>query len=244
MDGIINITKENWGEENPRSKIKIGDKIIYYIYSKDGNSILKHELEMMDTARKNNIGVAEVYYYEKNGNLEICIMEYIKGRKAEISDTNRIMRELEKFKRIPEKEKGVFFNSIVLGPNSDEINSYNNISEYISDQLDKLCKIRMIEKIPVKFPELSNKFSFSHGDISLDNIIINNNKTYFIDWECAGYFPCELVDVLSLKDECFKKEKNDDIGTIINIVKYLRIDKEKALSLIKQYKYEKSINKS
>lgn len=206
------LTRESWND-NPRGKILLpGNKICYYVQNKPDEEMIKHELNMMNIARSAGLNIPKVGYYEKNKGFEICMMEYIKGRKANFSDLQKIKNMIQVMKSI-ESDKCLFYNNILLS------NTRSNFWKHIVNDINSLAKLFNTDNISqdVKNIYLDETPVFSHGDISFDNMIItDDNSLYLIDWEQAGFFPKDLYDEVCIKEPQLKTDN------IINLILRLK----------------------
>lgn len=135
--------------------------------------------------------------------------------------------------------------------------TWKNNSEYLCFQVKKLKKVlkhRKCKDLEANYAKLENiitkldddrKLSLIHGDIHIDNMILNNDKIYLIDWELATYgdiaYELAMHFILMNYDEKTRREFAEQLCKKINV------DKDKLLHDIEIYNkfenYRKSILK-
>ena len=151
------------------------------------------------------------------------------------------------------KEIEDYFLNIIYELNNVDISKYkkfiswNNNTEFMKLQIDNLCDALKKRKEIIKLEEAKKslktididmdnkrKMSFIHGDLHLNNLIVNNDNIYLIDWELAaiGDLAYELALHFILMNYS-KKEESDFINKLILKIK---CDKVKLIHDISEYK--------
>lgn len=111
----------------------------------------------------------------------------------------------------------------------------NNFKEAL--KLKKSLNLDELEK-QIKTIDLcmdnNRKLSFIHGDLHLNNIIINNNRFYLIDWEMATIG--DLAYELALHFILMNYTESEEKDYINKIISKSKINKDKLIHDIKEYK--------
>lgn len=151
---------------------------------------LKKEIELY-ILNKNNNNLPYIVDYYIDDEYCLLILNVIKGKTIG-SSRNQFNLRLNK------KDKNQVLNSILEIKNiniSYELdNAYNRkekIEKYLSNTKNLLSKITLNKMMRIfnDIIEEPYKKVISHGDLIPTNIIIENDNTYFIDWEYISYKP-------------------------------------------------------
>lgn len=154
---------------------------------------------------------------------------------------------------IPKNEINDYFINLITSLNSVNIKKYKNYVSWknntefikfqinnfynamkISDNTDKLNEAkRRFESININMDD-NRKMSLIHGDLHLNNLIVNNDKIYLIDFEMAtiGDLAYELAIHFILMNYTEKEEMN----FIDKILLTINCDKEKLIHDINEYR--------
>ena len=155
-------------------------------------------------------------------------------------------------KDLSKKELIDYFANTIINLNQIDIKKYkkyirwNNNSEFMSFQIDNLKKALKKKRIIIKNDfenqlndidsnvDNSRKLTFIHGDLHTNNLVLNADNIYIIDWEMAtiGDLAYELAIHFILMDYS-EKEQNNFIEKILNKIE---CDKGSLIHDINEYK--------
>lgn len=152
---------------------------------------------------------------------------------------------------LSKKEISDYFVNLVCQLNNIDISkhknyvSWKNNSEFIEFQINNFYKSqknnnekleeakKMFEKLDTKMDN-NRKLSFIHGDLHLNNLIINNNSIYLIDWEMATIG--DLAYELAIHFILMNYSENEELEFINKLLLIIECDKEKLIHDINEYK--------
>lgn len=190
---------ENLKEKTINSIYFLDNKYILKIYNVDEEKQILASIKAQKIIH-DNLGFAPDIILNNKGNLVskfneqlYCIQEYIKSEKSETDIVRNVASELymihnelkklnkneykfeKKDKTYEEIKKEVLYNL--------EISNKQNIDKEVSKQLEVLLnrRLKYLEKYHSEYkPQI---YQIIHGDVRLTNILTNNNKAYFIDFD-------------------------------------------------------------
>lgn len=190
---------ENLKEKTINSIYFLDNKYILKIYNVDEEKQILASIKAQKIIH-DNLGFAPDIILNNKGNLVskfneqlYCIQEYIKSEKSETDIVRNVASELymihnelkklnkneykfeKKDKTYEEIKKEVLYNLEILNK--------QNIDKEVSKQLEVLLnrRLKYLEKYHSEYkPQI---YQIIHGDVRLTNILTNNNKAYFIDFD-------------------------------------------------------------
>jgi tRNA A-37 threonylcarbamoyl transferase component Bud32 len=199
------LTAESWSDEHPRTKQRIGDKVVYIYSSPSGFHPMSHELEMMKLASSVGIKCPAVYSYSCAGDLEVSVMEYVEGDALSRSPENAEARHL--VRRALESMDAVERNDAVMGSHLLFVNGarFPSSEALYAHWIHHVATLKALFEAPG--PDIHGDWLRSvlptepcvlmHGDVSDDNVIVTPDGICLIDWECSGFLPRSAARAMS-----------------------------------------------
>ena len=125
--------------------------------------------------------------------------------------------------------------------------SWNNNTEFLKFQIDNFNNALKKRKEYEKLDDAKNrlktinlnidnnrKLTFIHGDLHLNNLIVNNDNIYLIDWEMATIG--DLAYELAIHFLLMNYSKQDELEFINKLLLKIKCDKYKLINDIEEYK--------
>ncbi len=161
-----------------RVKTKENQDAILKVQNVKGNDTLKEEYDVLKYL-KDKMSVANVYYYNLYENKEYLLREYIEGEP--LYKSNKFGYQLgQELKKIHEhyNEKCQFKKFAVNNLLNNAIEKINTVYQLRGEYFKDFSKNDLINFLQGNKP---NDDALIHGDFSLTNILVNNQKYYYID---------------------------------------------------------------
>lgn len=158
------------------------------------DDLKKYKIDPIDRINKINIGIIIKICDEIDINETELVIKYLSGEfespafleyKAVIEieksskNTSYMLENISNLNRIN--------NTIKLKSNNRYgivMPKYQPLSNYLNyNELDLICLMENIINIIDLSILIRDKYKIFHGDLKIDNIVVNNDKFYLIDWE-------------------------------------------------------------
>lgn len=177
------------------------------------------EISTLLILKKYNLNVPNLLTYFSLYNKNVMLLDYIEGSNPSKIDSKFItglLKELKKLHNIPYenlKEKSI--NTI---ENFEKLSEYYVVSKESSFLKEKIQLINYIIEDVKNIPFDKMPKCIVHSDIKKENVLVNNNNIYLIDFG-NSYIGNRLIDLIRIIMWFFLKNKNFDIEEIENCFK-------------------------
>ena len=208
-------------------------------YSKNSNlQYTKNEQDILCNLGGYINVIPLLHYYKNKDNYIVKYYPYVDNRKTKISDDELIKNVYKLSLRLEEMSKYIPCKNETL------LNKLNLLSKTIKDD-----EVRAIVKLMIDDKDLHEEIDkenkiIIHDDLNDTNIIVNNEKIYFMDFDNLKKYPksMQLASFLTLYYLCNYKDIPWDI-----VLKYFEVDmnyfnKLVEFILIRLYNYFENID--
>lgn len=178
----------------------------------------------------------------------------IKYIDEEFIENNQNIEEIDKEKLV---NTIIFYMTEMNNVNCKKINKFikwKNNSEFLKFQVENIKRVLIDRKCNVLNENMkaldefminldnNRKLSLIHGDIHLNNMIINNNGLYFIDWELATYG--DIAYELAMHFILMKYNEIEKNKFINKLCENISINKQNLINDIKIYEKFEMLRKN
>ena len=178
------------------------------------NNRLNQQITKQSDFKSNLIKTPKIISTYKSENLFVAEMEYVNSLKlSTYIEKKSIDNVFEIFSTL---------NSFIENNLSESTKMVDNIK--IENKLNSLNQNKIIkstnicDKIKTQLDDLNIPFGYCHGDLTLENILIKNEKVYFIDF-LDSFIESPLIDYAKLYQDIYFKWsfRNSNKSSLINI---------------------------
>lgn len=264
MDELLENIKKNYKQINIDSVEKIKDKTINDIYFINNNYVLKiynvdnesQVVKSIETQKivHDSLKIAPDVLLNIHGkavtefqNKLYCIQELILEDDKKIDIVKKVAIELaamhKEFRKLNREEykfekKSKNFNDIKDSIIKNINDVKNNLDEDLEESINALLdtRLKLLEKYQCEYkPEI---YQVIHGDIRPSNVICQNNKAYFIDFDFISYgdFLFEIGSAAMLISNFNIDEANRFLDIYNNCINMNTFDKKQVfINLLSYY---------